>query len=299
MKEAVFTLFVIIVLSGCSFNPAVVADRPQPPSIRITDHKVNVGETLYSIAWRYDLNVNDLARSNRLDQPYIINPGQILTLKIDPSKIAYPLPSRYVVKSGDTLFSVASKYGLEVNSLARQNNLPPPYIIRSGQTLTLSRIKGPSKNESSKSLKRRAKVSRQAVSDFPNTKNKAKTGPGYSKNWEWKWPLKGSIIEGFNPNQLQKGLKIKSIENARVSPAAPGNVVYAGSGLRGYGKLIIIKHNDVFLSAYANNDRLLVDVGQSVTQADTISTLGVDGEMYFEIRKDGNPVNPKSYLDPS
>jgi lipoprotein NlpD len=67
--------------------------------------------------------------------------------------------------------------------------------------------------------------------------------------------------------------------------------------LRGYGKLIIIKHNDVFLSAYANNDRLLVDVGQSVTQADTISTLGADGEMYFEIRKDGNPVNPKSYLD--
>jgi lipoprotein NlpD len=82
-----------------------------------------------------------------------------------------------------------------------------------------------------------------------------------------------------------------------VSPAAPGNVVYAGSGLRGYGKLIIIKHSEVFLSAYANNEQLLVEVGQSVGQADVISILGANGELYFEIRKDGNPVNPKTYLD--
>jgi lipoprotein NlpD len=73
-------------------------------------------------------------------------------------------------------------------------------------------------------------------------------------------------------------------------------VVYAGSGLRGYGRLIIIKHSDILLSAYANNHKLLVSVGQSVTQADVISNLGVDGTMYFEIRKDGDPVNPISYL---
>ena len=73
-------------------------------------------------------------------------------------------------------------------------------------------------------------------------------------------------------------------------------MVYAGSGLRGYGRLIIIKHSDILLSAYANNDKLLVSVGQSVTQADVISNLGVDGTMYFEIRKDGDPVNPISYL---
>ena len=73
-------------------------------------------------------------------------------------------------------------------------------------------------------------------------------------------------------------------------------MVYAGSGLRGYGRLIIIKHSDILLSAYANNDKLLVSVGQSVTQADVISSLGVDGTMYFEIRKDGDPVNPISYL---
>jgi len=81
-----------------------------------------------------------------------------------------------------------------------------------------------------------------------------------------------------------------------VNPAAPGNVVYAGEGLRGYGKLIIIKHSDMLLSAYANNDKLLVNVGQSVDQTDVISRLGVDGTMYFEIRKDGNPVNPINYL---
>ena len=81
-----------------------------------------------------------------------------------------------------------------------------------------------------------------------------------------------------------------------MNPAAPGNVVYAGEGLRGYGKLIIIKHSDMLLSAYANNEELLVRVGQSVDQTDVISSLGVDGTMYFEIRKDGNPVNPINYL---
>ena len=118
----------------------------------------------------------------------------------------------------------------------------------------------------------------------------------YAKNWQWKWPVKAEVLEPFNPKKLQKGISLKASSNAKVNPAAPGNVVYAGEGLRGYGKLIIIKHSDMLLSAYANNEELLVRVGQSVDQTDVISSLGVDGTMYFEIRKDGNPVNPINYL---
>ena len=291
--------FIIAAVSACSYNPAIVKDRAQPPSIRITNHKVDVGETLYSVAWRYDLNVNELARANRLDHPYIITPGQILTLIIDRSRMSIPLPSQHKVKSGDTLFSIASKYNIEILSLAKRNNLVAPYTINVGQTLTLSGSAPSVNDEALVAVKARGKASRQSGDSTRTSvpaKSKTKTSPKYSKNWQWKWPMKGSIVEGFNPNKLQKGLKIKGSGNSKVSPAAPGNVVYAGSGLRGYGKLIIIKHSEVFLSAYANNEQLLVEVGQSVDQADVISTLGANGEMYFEIRKDGNPVNPKTYL---
>ncbi|MDG1748328.1 MAG: LysM peptidoglycan-binding domain-containing protein [Porticoccaceae bacterium] len=291
--------FIIAAVSACSYNPAIVKDRAQPPSIRIINHKVDVGETLYSVAWRYDLNVNELARANRLDHPYIITPGQILTLIIDRSRMSIPLPSQHKVKSGDTLFSIASKYSIEILSLAKRNNLIAPYTINVGQTLTLSGSAPSVNDEALVAVKARGKASRQSGDSTRTSvpaKSKTKTSPKYSKNWQWKWPLKGSIVEGFNPNKLQKGLKIKGSGNSKVFPAAPGNVVYAGSGLRGYGKLIIIKHSEVFLSAYANNEQLLVEVGQSVGQADVISSLGANGEMYFEIRKDGNPVNPKTYL---
>ena len=104
------------------------------------------------------------------------------------------------------------------------------------------------------------------------------------------------MLEPFNLEKLHKGVKIQTVSSTKVYAAAPGNVVYAGSGLRGYGRLIIIKHSDRLLSAYANNDNLLVEVGDTVTQNDVISTLGSDKALYFEIRKDGNPVNPVKYL---
>lgn len=294
MKLLFIFLFLLSVVS-CSSNPATVSDRSQPPSIRITNHKVDVGETLYSIAWRYDLNVKDLANANRLGPSDIINPGQILTLVVSGGKPSAGRSRTYKVSSGDTLFSIAYKYGVSVPRLARINNLAPPYTINRDQILTLDGPTGSvnqnevvsSSNSSIKSV-RKTKVRPTNNSDVKEI--------AYTKNWQWQWPLQGTVTEKFNLERLQKGLKIKGQSNAKVSPAAPGNVVYAGSGLRGYGNLIIIKHSDVLLSAYANNEKVFVDVGQSVTQADTISTLGADGSMYFEIRKDGNPVDPLKFL---
>jgi lipoprotein NlpD len=83
---------------------------------------------------------------------------------------------------------------------------------------------------------------------------------------------------------------------AKVRPAAPGTVVYAGDGLRGYGNLIIIKHSDIFLSAYGHNEKIMVKAGQTVTDTEILSKLGSKGILYFEIRKDGYPVNPASYI---
>ena len=290
MLRIAFILLMLFSIASCSNTPARVSDRSQPPSIRIKSHQVDVGETLYSIAWRYDLNVQDLARVNELTAPYTINPGHKLSLVITKTE--------HRVTVGDTLFSIASKYDLAVGGLAANNSLSPPYLITPGQILSLdSRSMLPSKVQVIRTAN--ASTGELISRTSPRLKPQAKLilkPPVYSSNWEWKWPIDGQVVETFNPSKLQKGIKLKASNGSQVRAAAPGTVVYAGSGLRGYGRLIIIKHSDILLTAYANNDKLLVSVGQSVTQTDVISSLGVDGTMYFEIRKDGDPVNPIRYL---
>jgi len=266
-------------------SPALVVHRDQPPNIRIKTHQVEVGETLYSIAWRYDLKVDMLAQANSLDRSYLITPGQTLTLILGNPKSRVSAPNQHTVLKGETLFSIASEHAVEVQSLARVNNLDSPFLLYPGQIITLDINK--------------LNIAQTDASKAPNNRIPARQNtvkkPVYSKNLQWKWPVKGEVIEGFRPDKLQKGIKIKSSDSI-VHAAAPGNVVYAGSGLRGYGKLIIIKHSDMLLSAYANNEDLLVEVGQTVKHKDEISKLGVDGMIYFEIRKDGDPVNPLKYI---
>lgn len=284
MTNVTLLLFLLLIIVGCSTSPALVVHRDQPPNIRIKTHQVEVGETLYSIAWRYDLKVDMLAQANSLDRSYLITPGQTLTLILGNPKSRVSAPNQHTVLKGETLFSIASEHAVEVQSLARANNLDSPFLLYPGQIITLDINK--------------LNIAQRDASKEPNNRIPARQNikkSVYSKNLQWKWPVKGEVIEDFNPDKLQKGIKIKSSDSI-VHAAAPGNVVYAGSGLRGYGKLIIIKHSDMLLSAYANNEELLVEVGQTVTHKDEISKLGVDGMIYFEVRKDGDPVNPLKYI---
>ena len=284
MTNVTLLLFLLLIIVGCSTSPALVVHRDQPPNIRIKTHQVEVGETLYSIAWRYDLKVDMLAQANSLDRSYLITPGQTLTLILGNPKSRVSAPNQHMVLKGETLFSIASEHAVEVQSLARANNLDSPFLLYPGQIITLDINK--------------LNIAQRDASKEPNNRIPARQNikkSVYSKNLQWKWPVKGEVIEDFNPDKLQKGIKIKSSDSI-VHAAAPGNVVYAGSGLRGYGKLIIIKHSDMLLSAYANNEELLVEVGQTVTHKDEISKLGVDGMIYFEVRKDGDPVNPLKFI---
>ena len=109
--------------------------------------------------------------------------------------------------------------------------------------------------------------------------------------------MQGKVVEDFNPKELRKGITLESKGGASVRPVASGEVVYAGDGLRDYGKLVIIKHTSDLLSAYGHNQTILVSEGQTVKNGDFISTLGSSGRLYFEIRKDGKPVNPERYLN--
>jgi lipoprotein NlpD len=116
----------------------------------------------------------------------------------------------------------------------------------------------------------------------------------------WQWPVEGRVLAEFSPERGSKGIDIDGREGAEVRAAAPGRVVYAGDGLRGYGNLVIVKHNDTLLSAYAHARRLLVEEGARVEAGQAIAELGATGadrpKLHFEIRRNGQPVDPLRLL---
>lgn len=245
MRSLLPILIGLLIVQGCSSYPAPVVSRQQPSSARIDTHRVESGETLYSIAWRYDLSIAKLAEINRLKQPYIISPGQVLSIRPDSS-------------------------GALLKPAASSPRIDKPISAPSGKNAVVK------------------------VKPVKKT-----TGPKLSSNIQappWRSPVEGEIVETYNPQQLRKGLTFKAAGGSSVRSVAPGLVVYAGDGLRDYGKLIIIKHSEKLLSAYGHSQTLLVKEGDSVDHKRAISKLGAEGRLYFEIRKDGEPVNPKDYL---
>ena len=134
---------------------------------------------------------------------------------------------------------------------------------------------------------------------LPNLKNEKAAKQSSLKTVKnyWQWPVRGKLKAEFNVQNLQKGITIETVGRASVRAAASGKVVYAGDGLRGYGQLIIVKHNEMLLSAYAQNEKILVYEGQAIDSMEIISKLGPSGILYFEIRKDGRPVDPLDYIN--
>ena len=186
----------------------------------------------------------------------------------------------HIVERGDTLYSISWRYGLDINELASWNGIVRPYTIYPGQRLRLS----PGAANAKTYAKKQKKQERKTVA--------AKT-PG-----DWRWPVKGKVIKKFSGQN--NGIDIKAAEGTEIKAASAGKVVYAGSGLRGYGNLLIIKHNATYFSAYAHNRRLLVNEGTQVKAGQVVAEVGSTGtdevKLHFEIRRDGNPVDPLKYL---
>lgn len=195
-------------------------------------------------------------------------------------------PATYTVKAGDDVYAIAFRYGLDYHDVASWNHLGADYRIHPGDRLSLRAPAG--------SLRKSAPApgsgrTAQQVAASPS-------GPV-----QWAWPVDGQVVRMFRPgNSLAKGMDITAAQGAEIRAASSGRVVYAGSGIVGYGKLIIIKNSDAFLSAYADNDQILVKEGDSVRVGDRIATMGLGRDnrpvLHFEIRYNGNPVDPLSYL---
>ena len=247
---------ILFIIVGCTQKPlprqgeyAPVIDLPAERAKARGYYEVRLGETLYFIAWRFDMDYEQLAEINDLSAPYKIIPGERLYLSSTKIKSTTQKP-------------VVSKT-----------------VARRSQTNKTSRTSSAVK--STTATKRVKQVRRL---------------PGIISHWQW--PVRGHVLDKFSATN--KGINIAGQLNQLVKAAAAGEVVYSGEGLASYGKLIIIKHNNEFLTAYAHNERLLVHEGQWVTAGQIIARMGHTGTirvmLHFEMRRYGKPVNPLGYL---
>ena len=230
-----------------------------------------------------------------------------------------------IIQPGDTWHGIAFANNLTTAELAKWNNMSDQDALRVGQRLRLTKPLGFKQNSqtSSPSLVKvpantADKVEVVPVEPVSESTNSIPVSPEPpeslviktpkqpqlplqfdQKNLRWVWPLQGEVVNKFSPNQGRKGIDIRGEQNQAVRVAAPGKVVYQGNGVKGYRNLIIVKHNEDLLSAYAHNEQVYVKEGQWVSENQTISTVGLkEGQpvLHFEIRRKGKPVDPLQYI---
>lgn len=220
----------------------------------------------------------------------------------------------YQVKNGDTLYSIAWFSGNDYRDLAQINNISAPYNIYPGQRLKLKRDPKPASN---KVIKRTGQTSKTIVNQSVDPVKKQEYGEseiivskdsvgsslGYfpERVESWYWPTSGEISRSFSNEEAgNKGLDFSGKLGTPILAAADGKVVYTGSALRGFGNLVIIKHSEAYLTAYAHNDKILVKEQQWVTASQQIATMGRSGTdkvmLHFEVRYKGKSVDPLRYL---
>jgi len=245
-----------------------------------------------------------------------------------PSGVPAYVPGTHVVQREETLYRIATRHGLDWRDVARRNGIGPPYLIYPGQRLRLSgaatldpqtvrpapaaappiAATPPSPYQPPPPPVRGRSVSSPppGAADPVATRTQppppSATAPaGTGATPRWQWPADGPIVRPFsNSSVTRRGIAIGGRRGDDVRAAAAGEVVYAGSGLVGYGRLIIIKHDARFISAYGHNEALLVREGERVAAGQSIAQLGASGAdspmLHFEIRVDGTPVDPTRYL---
>jgi len=251
-----------------------------------------------------------------------------------PARAADPRPETYTVKRGETLYGIALDHGLDYRELAEWNGISNPNVIRVGDTLRLrapataaasegavqvrpvtsagavesrplgagpaaGAAKKPDEATIARIEPRRPEAEPKPRPEAPPPAPKAEAQSDDDEKVDWSWPVAGRIVARF-ADPANKGVDISARFGDPVLASAPGRVVYSGSGLRGYGKLIIIKHNPTYLSAYAHNNQILVKEGQSVAKGQKIGEVGsTDADapkLHFEIRRLGKPVDPLKFL---
>nr|VFJ95182.1 MAG: lipoprotein NlpD [Candidatus Kentron sp. LFY]VFK21263.1 MAG: lipoprotein NlpD [Candidatus Kentron sp. LFY] len=286
-------------LSGCvSYSVAPVGRNPYPET---GYHTVEKGENVYAIALRYGLDYHELATWNRIAPPsFRIYPGQKIRLFARSG-----IPRKPAGSERPGVRETKPRAPPEKLVLTKPSRPSPRAPAPSKAPVSKAPASAPSKPIPTPKPARNTRASQKADNIGKNTRVKrppnrpAPVVPRKKDGTKWYWPSKGRLLHDFAQSG-SRGLDITDSFGSPIYAAAKGKVVYIGSGLRGYGKLIIIKHSRHYLSAYANNDRMLVKEGTKVSGGQKIAEMGKNGSrpamLHFEIRKNGKPVNPMKYL---
>ena len=356
----------VVALAGCattpapvvnhSFGPGTPASQPAPATqpatsntagtqtfglghangtVSAAGYTVAPGDTLYSIAFAHGMDVRTLAAQNDVPPPYVIHPGQVLKLQpsqavggtvVAGSPVVAPAPGSQGVARAPATQPVAPVFGpvttqtMTSNGVASAQSSPaaptaPVFGPVTTQAMTGNGVApaAPASTAAAGNLPAASSVSPPAVAapvvpPAPSAAAAAATPtppPGATRTVAgitWRWPASGEVLGGFHSGSGGDGAGVDIAGNVGdpVRAAASGTVVYSGNGLIGYGELIIIKHNDTYLSAYGHNSQRLVKEGQHVDAGQEIALMGASGaprvELHFEVRKDGKPVDPLDYL---
>jgi len=293
--HSIAAYFFLTQLVGCStanYSPAPVTSvqgykTELKSRISTSTYRVKKGETLYAIAWRSNQDFKHLAALNNIPNPYQIYPGQVLKLtgKIPKSSYKKPTP----VKVAKTASKKPTKTSVKAPSRPLAKPAPTKTVV--------AKAKPPVKTKPP--VKAKPPV---VKAPKPSVAKVSKPKAVNNNKLSWAWPTSGKLISTYSSSKTgQQGVNIAGSLGRNVLASEAGRVVYSGNGLRGYGNLIIIKHNDDYLSAYAYNQKLLVKEQQWVKSGQKIASMGNTGpnsgaELYFEIRYRGKPVNPMRYL---
>lgn len=318
-------------VSTGSANSRYAAYRAEPPA-SAGSVRVQSGDTLYSIARANGVTVEKLADANGIAYPYNVRIGQSLSLPGAPRTVAATTPSRparsgdgaHVVEPGETLFAVSRRYGVNVRDLAAANGLTLQSGLRIGQRLTIpdgstpatarTAVGGPLADEKEAApapqpvrvAKAASQPPRETVAKSNSSmQTAALPAPPTRATSQFRWPVRGRLISRFGPQSngsRNDGINISVPAGTSVKAAENGVVAYAGNELKGYGNLVLIRHSDDWVTAYAHNGEILVQRGDTVQRGQIIAKAGMSGsvdkpQVHFEVRKGAKAVDPLPYLE--
>jgi murein DD-endopeptidase MepM/ murein hydrolase activator NlpD len=255
---------------------AAVQSAAAPPAAagRATQHRVAPGDRLGAVAQAYGVSLDALASANGLSPPYVVYVGQMLQVPSGADAAAV----RYVVRQGDTLSGIAGRFDVAMADVATTNRLASPYRLSVGQSLEIPGV--------------------QTARAVPDAAPPALTGKGFL------WPVNGKVIGGYGlaPNgQHRNGINIAARKGTPVVASEHGIVVYASDGIDGYGRMVLVRHAEGYITTYAHNASLLVEVGDVVRRGQVIARVGDTGDvstsqLHFELRRGTKPINPEAVL---
>lgn len=262
-------------------------------------HIVEQGDTLYSVSQRYNLPIQEIAVTNNLAAPFYLEIGQRLKL---------PPPQEYKVQEGDTIYRLSRVFEVSQSEITRRNNLSAPYTIHAGDVLRLpssGRALQTQKASASRSSAGGASKSSGRVPKSRLEKITKRTPERASKSGKFLRPVHGKLVSGYGPKKdglHNDGINIAAPRGAPVRAAENGVVVYAGSQLKGSGNLVLVRHKDRYMTAYAHMDKILIKQGETIKRGQTLGTVGSSGnvgqpQLHFEIRRGTQAMNPGNYLE--